>query len=53
MKVGGAATLAGPALDDLTIIEYAEMVSGPMCGKMFEKGLVALKHVVEDGSAKG
>ena len=27
--------MAGPALDDLTIIEYAEMVSGPMCGKMF------------------
>jgi crotonobetainyl-CoA:carnitine CoA-transferase CaiB-like acyl-CoA transferase len=26
----------GPtALDDLTVIEYAEMVSGPMCGKMF------------------
>jgi crotonobetainyl-CoA:carnitine CoA-transferase CaiB-like acyl-CoA transferase len=27
--------LAGRALEDLTIIEYAEMVSGPMCGKMF------------------
>jgi crotonobetainyl-CoA:carnitine CoA-transferase CaiB-like acyl-CoA transferase len=23
------------ALDDLTVIEYAEMVSGPMCAKMF------------------
>ncbi len=23
------------ALDDLRVIEYAEMVSGPMCGKMF------------------
>jgi crotonobetainyl-CoA:carnitine CoA-transferase CaiB-like acyl-CoA transferase len=27
--------LAGRALDDLTVIEYAELVSGPMCGKMF------------------
>jgi crotonobetainyl-CoA:carnitine CoA-transferase CaiB-like acyl-CoA transferase len=27
--------LSGRALDDLTVIEYAEMVSGPMCGKMF------------------
>jgi crotonobetainyl-CoA:carnitine CoA-transferase CaiB-like acyl-CoA transferase len=27
--------LAGRALDDLVVIEYAEMVSGPMCGKMF------------------
>ncbi|MGO9450420.1 MAG: CaiB/BaiF CoA transferase family protein [Candidatus Binataceae bacterium] len=23
------------ALDDITVIEYAEMVSGPVCGKMF------------------
>ena len=23
------------ALDDLRVIEFAEMVSGPMCGKMF------------------
>ena len=23
------------ALDDLTVIEYAEMVSGQICGKMF------------------
>jgi crotonobetainyl-CoA:carnitine CoA-transferase CaiB-like acyl-CoA transferase len=23
------------ALDDLKVIEYAEMLSGPMCGKMF------------------
>ena len=23
------------ALDDITVVEYAEMVSGPMCGKMF------------------
>jgi len=23
------------ALDDITVIEYAEMVSGPICGKMF------------------
>ena len=27
--------MAGRALDDLTVIEYAELVSGPMCGKMF------------------
>lgn len=27
--------MPSPALDDLTVIEYAEMVSGPMCGKMF------------------
>jgi CoA:oxalate CoA-transferase len=28
-------TTAKKALDDLRVIEYAEMVSGPMCGKMF------------------
>jgi crotonobetainyl-CoA:carnitine CoA-transferase CaiB-like acyl-CoA transferase len=27
--------VAGRALDDLKVIEFAEMVSGPMCGKMF------------------
>jgi crotonobetainyl-CoA:carnitine CoA-transferase CaiB-like acyl-CoA transferase len=27
--------LAEQALEDLTVIEFAEMVSGPMCGKMF------------------
>lgn len=27
--------MAGRALDDLVVIEFAEMVSGPMCGKMF------------------
>ncbi len=27
--------MSARALDDLTVIEYAEMVSGPMCGKMF------------------
>jgi len=30
----GAATLPARALDDLQVIEFAEMVSGPMCGKM-------------------
>ncbi len=27
--------MARSALDDLKIVEYAEMVSGPMCGKLF------------------
>lgn len=27
--------MAKSALDDLRVVEYAEMVSGPMCGKMF------------------
>ncbi|HLW70520.1 MAG TPA: CoA transferase [Candidatus Binataceae bacterium] len=27
--------MARQALEELTVIEYAEMVSGPMCGKMF------------------
>lgn len=27
--------LANRALDDLVVVEFAEMVSGPMCGKMF------------------
>ena len=27
--------MPNPALNDLRVIEYAEMVSGPMCGKMF------------------
>jgi CoA:oxalate CoA-transferase len=27
--------LASRALDDLKVVEYAQMVSGPMCGKMF------------------
>jgi CoA:oxalate CoA-transferase len=27
--------LAGRALDDLKVVEFAQMVSGPMCGKMF------------------
>jgi hypothetical protein len=31
----GGARLAGKALDDLIVIEFAQMVSGPMCGKMF------------------
>ncbi len=30
----GEATLPARALDDLRVIEFAEMVSGPMCGKM-------------------
>jgi crotonobetainyl-CoA:carnitine CoA-transferase CaiB-like acyl-CoA transferase len=31
-EVGG---LANRALDDLVVVEFAQMVSGPMCGKMF------------------
>src|ERR1700704_4729877 len=31
----GATNVANRALNDLLVIEYAEMVSGPMCGKMF------------------
>jgi hypothetical protein len=31
----GGARLAGKALDDLIVVEFAQMVSGPMCGKMF------------------
>src|SRR6266853_4143559 len=31
----GATNVANRALNDLRVIEYAEMVSGPMCGKMF------------------
>ena len=27
--------MASKALDDLTVVEFAQMVSGPMCGKMF------------------
>jgi crotonobetainyl-CoA:carnitine CoA-transferase CaiB-like acyl-CoA transferase len=27
--------LAGKALDDLIVVEFAQMVSGPMRGKMF------------------
>ena len=27
--------MAGKALDDLILVEFAQMVSGPMCGKMF------------------
>lgn len=27
--------MAGAALDDLKVVEFAEMVSGPMCGKLF------------------
>jgi crotonobetainyl-CoA:carnitine CoA-transferase CaiB-like acyl-CoA transferase len=27
--------LASRALDNLKVVEYAQMVSGPMCGKMF------------------
>jgi crotonobetainyl-CoA:carnitine CoA-transferase CaiB-like acyl-CoA transferase len=27
--------LSGKALDDLVVVEFAQMVSGPMCGKMF------------------
>ncbi len=27
--------MAGRALDDLKVVEFAQMVSGPMCGKMF------------------
>jgi crotonobetainyl-CoA:carnitine CoA-transferase CaiB-like acyl-CoA transferase len=29
--------LAGKALDDLTVVEFAQMASGPMCGKMLWK----------------
>src|SRR5580698_11016235 len=31
----GGAHLQNRALSDLRVVEYAEMVSGPMCGKMF------------------
>src|SRR5260370_42414407 len=31
----GGARLASKALDDLIVVEFAQMVSGPMCGKMF------------------
>ena len=34
-KPAEATIVAGQALDDLIVIEYAELVSGPMCGKMF------------------
>jgi crotonobetainyl-CoA:carnitine CoA-transferase CaiB-like acyl-CoA transferase len=27
--------LAAAALDDIKVVEYATMVSGPMCGKLF------------------
>ena len=27
--------MASRALDDLIVVEFAQMVSGPMCGKMF------------------
>lgn len=27
--------MSGKALDDLVVVEFAQMVSGPMCGKMF------------------
>jgi crotonobetainyl-CoA:carnitine CoA-transferase CaiB-like acyl-CoA transferase len=27
--------MGGTALDDLIVVEFAQMVSGPMCGKMF------------------
>ena len=27
--------MAAAALDDLKVVEYATMVSGPMCGKLF------------------
>ena len=27
--------MASRALDDLVVVEFAQMVSGPMCGKMF------------------
>src|SRR5580698_9004977 len=27
--------LANRALDDLVVVEFAQMVSGPMCGKLF------------------
>src|SRR5271166_1821787 len=35
LACSGGAHLAGKALDDLIVIEFAQMVSGPMCGKMF------------------
>src|SRR5260370_24944551 len=31
----GATNVGNRALSNLRVIEYAEMVSGPMCGKMF------------------
>ncbi len=36
--------MAGKALDDLTVVEFAQMVSGPMCGKMFaDMGAAVIK----------
>src|SRR5712692_757888 len=35
MPCEGVVVLASRALDDLKVVEYAQMVSGPMCGKMF------------------
>src|ERR1700675_4160212 len=40
----GATNVANRALGDLRGIEYAEMVSGPMCGKMFaDMGAAVIK----------
>src|ERR1700676_2838384 len=40
----GGARLAGKALDDLIVVEFAQMVSGPMCGKMFaDMGAAVIK----------
>jgi crotonobetainyl-CoA:carnitine CoA-transferase CaiB-like acyl-CoA transferase len=35
MPCEGVVILASRALDDLKVVEYAEIVSGPMCNKMF------------------
>ena len=37
----GGACVGGRALDDLIVVEFAQMVSGPMCGKMFADMLIA------------
>ena len=43
-------TQSTQALDDLKIIEYADMLSGPMCGKMFAgMGAEVIKIEPPDG----
>ena len=39
---------ASRALDDLRVIEFAEMVSGPMCGKMLADMEHELTRMVTD-----
>ncbi len=47
-----AATLPARALDDLRVIEFAEMVSGPMCGKMLaDMGAEVIKVEPPGGDA--